>query len=36
MDINRAADEDFRPAEQRVYRTAQLPSFLVLPVLPPP
>jgi hypothetical protein len=36
LDINRATDADFRPAEQQVYRNAQRPSFLVLPVLKAP
>jgi len=33
MDIFRATDADFRPTTQRVYRSAALPSHLVLPVL---
>jgi hypothetical protein len=33
MDIYHAKDKDFRKAEQRVYRSAALPSCLVLPVL---
>jgi hypothetical protein len=32
-DIYHAKDEDFRKAEHRVYRTADLPSCVVLPVL---
>jgi putative CocE/NonD family hydrolase len=33
MDIYHAKDEDFQPAEHRVYRNAERPSYLVLPVL---
>ena len=32
-DINQAKDADFRPAEQRVYRSPALPSCLLLPLL---
>jgi putative CocE/NonD family hydrolase len=35
LDIYQARDEDFRPARNQVYRSAALPSFLVLPVLDP-
>jgi putative CocE/NonD family hydrolase len=34
-DIYHARDEDFRKAEQRLYRSAGLPSQLILPVLAP-
>jgi hypothetical protein len=34
-DIFRAKDSDFRPTTQRVYRSADYPSHLVLPVLRP-
>jgi putative CocE/NonD family hydrolase len=33
-DVFRARDDDFRRTTQRVYRTADFPSHLVLPVLP--
>ena len=33
-DIYRAREDDFRPAEERLYHSPQLPSRLVLPVLP--
>ena len=35
-DIPRARPEDFRPATQRVYRSAVRPSSITLPVEPPP
>ncbi len=33
MDIYQASDADFRPTTQRVYRSASLPSRIVLPVV---
>ena len=33
MDIYHAKDADFRPTTQRVYRSADLASHLVLPVV---
>jgi len=34
LNIYHARDQDFHPAEHKVFRNAALPSFLVLPVLP--
>jgi hypothetical protein len=34
VDIYHAKDSDYRPAEQKVFRTASRPSFLALPVVP--
>ena len=34
VDIYHAKDSDYQKAEHKVFRSASLPSFLTLPVLP--